>query len=80
MSGPEFHDVVQEFRDEVPSWVVRLVLVLFGVSLVYGFITRGTLYEPIAVWIQILRLALLVFVVYLLYRFIIAVEIIAEKL
>lgn len=71
---------VREFRDEVPNWVVGLVLVLFGTSLVYGILVRQSLFEPIVWWIQILELALLVFVVYLLYRFVVAVEAIAEKL
>jgi len=69
----------QELRDEIPSWLVGLVTVLFIGSFVYGIIVRASIIEPIEWWIEIIELAFLIFIVYLLYRFVIAVETIADK-
>ena len=64
---------------EIPRSAIGLVLVLFNLSLAYGVIV-GNLTAPIAVWAGLVQLAVTLFVVYLLYRFILAVETIANKL
>ena len=65
---------------DVPAWVIGLFLVLVGVSLLYGGIVMQTLVAPILFWAIVLLGGMLLFIVYLLYRFVVAVETIAEKL
>lgn len=63
---------------EVPYWLaVVIFLAVFG-SLAVGFVV-GNLAGLVAIWAGILRLALGLFVIYLFYRFVVAVETIAEK-
>lgn len=63
---------------EVPYWVAGLiVIVLFG-SLGFGFIF-GNLAGLVAIWVGVIRLSLALFLIYLFYRFVVAVETIAEK-
>ena len=69
-----------ESRLEVPTWVAGLLAVLVPGSFVYAVVVHGHLLAPIAWWASVLQLALGVFVVYLLYRFVLAVERIADKL
>lgn len=69
-----------ESRLEVPTWVAGLLAVLIPGSFVYGIVVRQSIIEPIAWWASALQLALGVVVVYLLYRFVLAVERIADKL
>lgn len=64
---------------EIPTSVVGLVLVLFNLSLAYGILV-GNFTAPIAVWTGLVQLGVTLFVVYLLYRFVLAVETIANKL
>ncbi|WP_435345978.1 hypothetical protein [Haloarchaeobius sp. HRN-SO-5] len=72
---------VREFRDEVPNWKVGVgsVVVLFAASLVYGVIVRGSVLELMIWWIQILEFAAALFVIYLFYRLVVAVETIANE-
>ena len=65
---------------EVPTSVIGLILVLFVASLAYGFVIMQSLIRPISVWISIVEVGILLFVVYLFYRFVLAVETIALKL
>ena len=67
-------------QPEVPTWIAGLVVVLFVATLVYGIVVMQSLSEPIMLWLGILGFALSLIVVYLLYRFVLAVEKIAEKI
>lgn len=64
---------------EVPTWVAVLLIVALSASLAYGLIV-GNIAGPIAIWAGLVRLGLALFVVYLFYRFVLAVEKIAEKI
>ncbi|WP_340101376.1 hypothetical protein [Salinibaculum salinum] len=64
---------------DVPRWVAGVVLVLVAVF-VYAVVIGGSLTAPVAIALGALELAIALFVVYLLYRFVLAVETIAEKL
>lgn len=64
---------------EIPISVIGLILVLFVASLAYGVLIMQSLTAPIAVWNYIFGVAVILFVVYLLYRFVVAVETIATK-
>lgn len=65
---------------EIPTWVPVVVLVLFFASLVYGIVVMQSLTAPILAWLWIFGIGVSLFVVYLLYRFVVAVETIARKL
>lgn len=65
---------------EVPASVIGVLFVLFVASLAYGIVIMQNLTAPIAVWVDILELGVVLFVVYLFYRFVVAVETIASKL
>lgn len=71
---------VEGFPISVPRWAAVALLVAIGLSFVYGIVIMGSLTAPLGLWVSIGSLALTLFVVYLLYRFVIAVETIAEKL
>ncbi len=63
---------------EVPYWLAAVIfLAVFG-TLAVGIVV-GNLAGLVAIWAGILRLALGLFVIYLFYRFVVAVETIAEK-
>lgn len=64
---------------DIPTYVIGTVLVLFVVSLAYGAVVMRSLTAPIAVWIDIIEVGVILFAVYLLYRFVVAVETIATK-
>lgn len=63
---------------EVPYWVAGLIVIVFFGSLGAGFLI-GNLPRLVAIWAGVVRLGLSLFLVYLFYRFVIAVETIAEK-
>ena len=63
---------------EVPYWLAAVIFLAFFGTLAVGFIV-GNLAGLVAIWAGVLRLALGLFVIYLLYRFVVAVETIAEK-
>lgn len=69
---------IPEPLHEIPPWLVKLIGVLFVGSLIYSVVI-GRLF-PIVLWLWLLGAGLSVFVVYLLYRFVLAVETIAEKM
>lgn len=68
-----------ESRPEVPTWIAGLVVALFAASLAYGIGVRQSLSEPIMAWLSVLGVGLSLFVVYLLYRLVLAVEQIARN-
>lgn len=72
----EFHQ--QTF--EVPRWVAAVLLILVGASFLYGIVVMQSLAAPIILWLALLSAGVSLFVVYLFYRFVIAVETIAAKL
>ena len=65
---------------EIPTWTLGVVLIVFVASLGFGALLFGHIFATLAVWIGLIGIALGLFVVYLLYRFVIAVEEIADKL
>lgn len=63
---------------EVPYWVAGLIVIgVFG-SLGFGLLV-GNLAGLIAILGGLIRLGVAVFLIYLFYRFVVAVETIAEK-
>lgn len=57
-----------EFEEfEVPASVIGVLFVLFVASLAYGIVIMQNLTAPIAVWVDILELGVVLFVVYLFY-------------
>lgn len=64
---------------EVPTWIAVLIIVSFAASLAYGLVV-GNISGPIALWAGLFRVGLSIFVVYLFYRFVVAVEAIAENI
>ena len=64
----------------VPTRIAGLLAIFVGVSFLYGIVVMGSIAAPIAFWLGIVSLGISLFVVYLLYRFVLAVETIAEKL
>lgn len=70
----------RDSRFELPAWLVAVLLVAVGASAFYGVVVRRSLAEPLALWFGIFQIAVGLFVVYLLYRFVLAVEKIADKL
>lgn len=71
---------VQDFKYEIPTWAAALITVLVLLSFAYGVIVQGSLLAPVVLWIWLGGIAVSLFVVYLLYRFVIAVEKIADKM
>ncbi|QFU84508.1 hypothetical protein [Natronorubrum aibiense] len=65
---------------DIPTRMIQTVSVLFIASLVYGILIMGSPIPLLSVWIEIFKLGILLFVVYLLYRFVLAIETIAAKL
>lgn len=63
---------------EVPYWLAAVIFLAFFGTLAVGLVV-GNLAGLVAIWAGVLRLALGLFVIYLLYRFVVAVETIAEK-
>jgi uncharacterized membrane protein len=69
-----------ESEFEVPTWVAVGLVVAVFLTFLYGILIQGTLFGPVLLWLWIGGIALSLFVVYLLYRFVIAVEKIADKM
>jgi len=63
---------------EVPTWVAVLLVVAIAGTLAYGLVV-GDLASPLAFWAGVLRLAPTLLVVYLFWRFVVAVEQIAGQ-
>lgn len=70
-SEPEF---------EVPTWAAVGLVVAVFLTFLYGILIQGTLLGPVILWLWLGGIALSLFVVYLLYRFVVAVEKIADKM
>ena len=71
---------IRDSEPKVPTWVAggivaAVALVVFGYIFLYG----GNVTNPIAVLLGAFQVGLVLFVVYLLYRFVVAVETIARK-
>jgi hypothetical protein len=70
-SKPEF---------QVPTWAAVAIVAVVLLTFVYAILLGQSLFLPF-VWLAWLGgIALTLFVVYLLYRFVIAVETIADKM
>jgi hypothetical protein len=70
----------RDSQPEVPTWVAGLVVAAVVLTLAYVFVFGGHIFGPLAGVVAALQFALGLFVVYLLYRFVLAVETIAEKM
>ncbi|WP_336328203.1 hypothetical protein [Halovenus sp. HT40] len=71
---------VQDLNYEIPTWAAALITVFVLFSFAYGVLIQGSFLAPIVLWLWLGGIALSLFVVYLLYRFVIAVEKIADKM
>lgn len=71
-------------RNEISTWPVIMVGLLLLVTLPYSVLIKGNLLSGLiqwgSIWAGILGITLTLFVIYLFYRFVIAVEKIAAKL
>ena len=65
---------------EIPTWVAGVVVAVVLVAFSYVFVFGGHVFAPLAALVGLIQFGLALFVVYLLYRFVVAVETIAEKL
>jgi hypothetical protein len=70
----------QPLQYEIPTWAAVLVTVVVLFSVAYSLIYGGSILAPIVLLLWLGGVALSLFVVYLLYRFVIAVEKIADKM
>ena len=70
----------QRLEHEIPTWAAALIAALVVLSFAYGILVGGSLLAPVMIWLWLGGIALSLFVVYLLYRFVIAVEKIADKM
>jgi protein-S-isoprenylcysteine O-methyltransferase Ste14 len=70
-------DIVS-IRGRLPRATVPAVLLVFVVTLGYSVLVTGTLLLWVAMWVGLGSVVLALFVVYLLYRLVLAVERIAD--
>jgi len=71
----------RDSQPEVPTWVAGVVVAAIGLlTFWYLFVFGGHVAGPLAAFVGALQLGMALFVVYLLYRFVLAVETIAEKM
>jgi hypothetical protein len=66
-------------RSDVPGWVAGLVVVLVATSAAYVTIYGGEASTPLTLLFVLCGVGLSLFTLYLFYRFVVAVETIAEK-
>lgn len=71
---------VRDSEFEVPTWAAGLLVVLVGLSFLYGIVVMQSIRALLFLWLSVAGVALNLFVVYLLYRFVIAVEKIADNI
>ena len=64
----------------VPRWAAVAMLAVGGLSVVYGVVIMGSLTALLQIWLNLIEPVVLLVAVYLLYRLVIAIETIAEKL
>jgi hypothetical protein len=70
---------LEKLREGVPSWLVFVLALVFVLSAGLGvFINRFDAWLPL--WLGLAQVGVSVFVVYLFYRFVLAVERIADGL
>lgn len=69
-----------EGNQAVPTWVVGSVVVLFAASLLVGIFIRGNPVAILSGWLWLFGVGFSLFVVYLFYRLVLAIETIANKL
>lgn len=65
---------------EVPTWLAGVIVALVLFTAAYVLLFGGSLSGPLLAIFGLTGLGLSVFTVYLLYRFVVAVEKIADKL
>jgi hypothetical protein len=70
----------RDSEPEVPTWVAGVVVATVVLTLGYVFVFGGHIFGPVAAVVGALQFGVGLFVVYLLYRFVVAVETIAEKM
>lgn len=70
----------QDPNYEIPTWAAALITVFVLLSFAYGVLIQGSFLAPVVLWLWVGGVALSLFVVYLFYRFVVAVETIAEKM
>jgi hypothetical protein len=71
---------VRDLNYEIPTWAAALITGFVLFSFGYGVLIQGSFLAPIMLWLWLGGIAVSLFVVYLLYRFVIAVEKIADKM
>lgn len=71
---------ISDSQSKVPTWIAGVVVAVVVATAGYVALYGGHLATPLALAVGTFELALVLFVVYLLYRFVVAVETIAEKL
>ena len=64
----------------IPTWILGIVIIVFVISLAFGVLVYGHIFATVAMWIGLIVTALSLFVVYLLYRFVLAFEKIADNI
>lgn len=64
----------------IPTWAVVLLIGLVGVSFAIGLSVAQSLAVPVGFWLSLVPLGLALYVVYLFYRLVVAVETIAQRL
>lgn len=70
---------LRDAEPEVPRWLAGLIVVGFAASLLYGILVLQNVLAILAVWFGLLGVGVSLFVVYLLYRLVVAVEQIAAE-
>jgi hypothetical protein len=71
---------VQDLNREIPTWAAALITVFVFSSVAVSLVVGGSILAPIVLWLWLGGVALSLFVVYLFYRFVVAVEKIADKM
>jgi len=70
----------QNSRHEVPTWLAGVIVALVLFTVAYVFVYGGSLSAPLMALFGAFGVGLSLFTVYLLYRFVLAVEKIADKM
>jgi hypothetical protein len=69
---------VADLQTKVPRFTVPAIVSLLILSLLYSILVTGNIVIWLAVWGGLLSVGLTLFVIYLFYRLVVAVERIAE--
>jgi hypothetical protein len=70
---------VADLQAKVPRFTVPAIVSLLILSLVYSILVSGTIVLWLAAWGGLLSIGLALFVIYLFYRLVLAVERIADE-